>query len=84
MSERIHLEDKTDWWKWVYPNGHRNWEPTNHHFWCETCASNYDADGEFDELRNKATGEVHDRDQLKLLTPGGPYPDLRHEPEGSA
>lgn len=82
MSERIHLEDETDRWKWVCPNGHRNWEPTNHHFWCQTCARKQDADGEFHELRNKATDEIRDRDELELLTPAGPYQDVHRE--GSA
>jgi hypothetical protein len=85
MSVRIRLEDETDRWKWVCPNGHRNWEPTNNHFWCQTCARHPEADGEFSELRDKTTGEVHDRDNLELLTPAGPYQDLRSDHrEGSA
>ncbi|MFB6188592.1 MAG: hypothetical protein ABEI57_01795 [Halapricum sp.] len=85
MSEQIRLEDETDRWKWVCPNGHRNWEPTNEHFWCQTCARTRGLDGEFAQLRNKATGEVHDRDDLRLVTPAGPYQDLRSaDREGSA
>jgi len=85
MSEVVHLEDETDRWKWVCPNGHRNWEPTNAHFWCQTCARTQGLDGEFDELRNKVTGEVHDREDLRLVTPAGPYQDLHSDhQEGSA
>ena len=64
------------------PNGHRNWEPTNHHFWCETCARHYDTDGVFHDLLNKQTGETHERDQLELVTPVGTYRDVHRE--GSA
>ena len=82
MSEKIRLEDETDRWKWVCPNGHRSWEPTNHHFWCSVCARSYDTDGVFHALRNNATGEVHDRDDVRLITPAGPYSDVSRE--GSA
>jgi hypothetical protein len=82
VTEEIHLEDETDRWRWVCPSGHRSWEPTNHHFWCANCARNSEADGVFYELRNKATGEVHDREQIRLLTPAGPYQDVHQE--GSA
>ncbi|WP_128478359.1 hypothetical protein [Halorussus pelagicus] len=85
MSEEIRLEDESDRWKWVCPNGHRNWEPTNNHFWCPSCARHLGADGVFHGLRNKATGEVYERDNLRLLTPAGPYQDLRSDHrEGSA
>ncbi|WP_162224298.1 hypothetical protein [Halorussus salinus] len=48
-----------------------------------TC--NYDADGTFRQLRNKSTGETFERDDLRLLTPAGPYQDLRSDHrEGSA
>jgi len=77
MPEEIRLDDGTDRWKWVCPNGHRSWEPTNHHFWCADCARSDEADGVFHELRNKATSELHDRDDVELLTPAGPYQDLR-------
>jgi len=85
MCEVVHLEEETDRWKWVCPNGHRNWEPTNEHFWCQTCARQRDADGVCHQLRNKRTGTVHDRDDLRLVTPAGPYQDLRSDHrEGSA
>jgi len=67
----------------VCPNGHRNWEPTNRHFWCQSCARQLGAEGEFDELHNKATDTIHGRDEVELLTPAGPYDDV-HQREGSA
>ncbi|WP_135828944.1 hypothetical protein [Halorussus halobius] len=84
MSEEIRLEDETDRWRWVCPRGHRTWEPTNNHFWCQSCSRQRGVDGEFSKLRNKATGEVFEREDLRLVTPAGPYPDLWSGREGSA
>jgi hypothetical protein len=76
MSQKmtIQVTDEIDRWKWVCPRGHRQWEPTNHHFWCATCARANDdeAEPEFDELRNKKTGETVHRDDLRLLEDGRP------------
>ncbi|WP_245838505.1 hypothetical protein [Natronoarchaeum philippinense] len=73
----INTDDDADRWKWVCPQGHRTWEPTNYHFWCAECAKNWshneDLDPEFDELRNKKTGETVTRDEIVLMTPAGPY-----------
>jgi 5-methylcytosine-specific restriction endonuclease McrA len=69
----IALDDKTDRWKWVCPRGHRSWEPTNHHFWCQKCARRDGSDGVFHKLRNRATGNLRERDELELKTPHGPY-----------
>ncbi|AUV81208.1 hypothetical protein C2R22_05655 [Salinigranum rubrum] len=79
----IELDDEVDRWKWVCPKGHRSWEPTNHHFWCAKCASHYEADGVFHQLRNLATGDLYERDEVELQTPAGPYSD-RFGQEGSA
>ncbi len=79
----IHLEDDADRWRWVCPRGHRTWEPTNYHFWCAECARQMDHDKfspEFDELRDKRTGETKTREEIRLITPAGPY---EHR-EGSA
>lgn len=73
----IELDDEIDRWKWVCPRGHRSWEPTNHHFWCADCARTYDVDGAFHRLRNAATGELLERDEIVLMTPAGPYRDRR-------
>jgi hypothetical protein len=37
----------------------------------------------FYALRNKATDETYERDEVRLLTPAGPYEDV-HRTEGSA
>ncbi len=76
----IHLQDESDRWRWVCPRGHRSWEPTNHHFWCQKCARLDGADGVFHELRNKKTGNLVKRDDLLLETPVGQYESR----EGSA
>ena len=60
-------------------NGHRAWEPTNHHFWFADCARQLDLDGVFYDLRNKATDETYERDEVRLLTPAGPYEDAHRE-----
>jgi hypothetical protein len=77
----IELDDELDRWKWVCPRGHRDWEPTNRHFWCASCARSYDVDPEFSELHNRKTGERLDRDDLILMTQAGPF---GHREGGSA
>lgn len=73
----IQLADRSDRWRFVCPRGHRSWEPTNHHFWCQKCARNYgdDVDPEFDELHDRKTDEMIPRDRLVLrndeLRPNG-------------
>lgn len=69
----IRLDDETDRWRWRCPRGHRNWEPTNHHFWCQTCAQatehDDDVDPTFEELRDGSSGETFERDELTLRRP---------------
>ncbi|OLZ42608.1 hypothetical protein A6E15_02170 [Natrinema saccharevitans] len=71
-KEEIRLADRTDRWRFVCPNGHRSWEPTNNHFWCQKCARNYgdDVEPEFDELRDRKTDRLIPRDQLVLRRDG--------------
>ncbi|MFP8952403.1 hypothetical protein ACLI4Z_16475 [Natrialbaceae archaeon A-arb3/5] len=73
----IQVDDEIDRWKWVCPRGHRDWEPTNHHFWCAACARAADDDvmPEFDSLHNKQSGETVHRDELQLLDEIGPLGD---------
>lgn len=75
---QIKLEKRADRWRWVCPNGHRSWEPTNEHFWCATCARTHGADVEpsFEELRDQKTDKLLDRDEVELLTEAGPYRDV--------
>jgi len=73
----IDLDDKHDRRKWRCPVGHISWEPTNYHFWCAQCSrANWNHDPEFEELRNSATGETFERDQVKLVTEMGHYKAL--------
>lgn len=73
MSTTIHLEDEADRWRYTCPRGHRNWEPTNRHFFCQSCSRSHDdVDPAFDALLDAKTGEAIHRDELVLLTPVGP------------
>jgi len=73
MPRTVHLDDEGDRWRYVCPNGHRSWEPTNDHFWCATCARRSGVAGEFDELHDRREDEQLDRDEVRLQTPAGPY-----------
>jgi hypothetical protein len=69
----VRIEDLTDRWRFTCPRGHRSWEPTNHHFWCQQCARRGDVDGVFHELRDRKSGDRFDREQVRLLVASGPY-----------
>ena len=83
-KEVVRIEDRQDRWRYVCPRGHRSWEPTNHHFWCQQCAASEDVDGVFHELRDKKTGANLERKQVRLVTPIGPYDRDLDGKEGSA
>ncbi|SDM14340.1 hypothetical protein SAMN04487949_1019 [Halogranum gelatinilyticum] len=72
-KEVVRIQDRRDRWRFVCPRGHRSWEPTNHHFWCQQCASTFDVEATFDELRDQKTGRSVGRRQVRLVTPVGPY-----------
>ena len=72
-KEVVRIEDDADRWRFLCPRGHRTWEPTNHHFWCQLCARRDDADGVFYELRDQKTDALLKRDRVQLLTDSGPY-----------
>lgn len=69
----VRLHDESDRWRGVCPRGHRLWEPTNHHFWCQKCARLDGADGVFYELRNRTNGDLVKRDELRLETRAGQF-----------
>jgi hypothetical protein len=73
MSEPVKIQDRQDRWRFTCPRGHRTWEPTNHHFWCARCARAQDVDGVFHELRDRRDGRLLAREEVRLLTPAGPY-----------
>jgi len=84
MSEKptLEIEDRSDRWRFTCPRGHRSWEPTNHHFWCASCARADDVDGEFHKLRDQKTGRVYPREGICLQAEGGPFdPELDEEAE---
>lgn len=61
-AERV-VVDRDRWpWRWVCPNGHRNWDKTNNHIWCQTCRRQYetgeDVDAEHAEIVDRQTGET--------------------------
>lgn len=67
-KREIKLADPADRWRYCCPRGHRSWEPTNHHFWCQQCAQAHGGPGpEFDELRDRKTDELLERDAVELV-----------------
>lgn len=70
MSSRtkVRLEGRMDRWRYTCPWGHRSWEPTNCHFWCQQCARTLsdDVEPEFYELRDRKTGDLISREEIFL------------------
>jgi len=69
----VNIEDRTDRWRFRCPNGHTTWEPTNHHFWCRTCARMDSTDGVFDQLRDVREDRLLARERVNLHDRVGPY-----------
>lgn len=76
---RINVDDEADRWRWVCPAGHREWEPTNEHFWCANCARTQGLDGSFERLLDLSTDETYYRDEIVLDTEAGEYRDVYGE-----
>lgn len=59
-------------------DGHTTWFPINGHFRCRACAdlrrTNTAITPEYDRLRDKTTGELVSREQIKLARPPDPIP----------
>jgi len=76
MSEEMHVVTSThEKWRYECPNGepgegHTNWFPINGVFRCKGCSElrkkNPDIDPEYEELRDKKTGEIIPREQITL------------------
>jgi len=81
--EEIDLGDETDRWRYTCPHGHREWEPTNHHFWCAGCARSPRKEAVFQTLRDASTGLEYRREEVRLVDHGGPY-DRDLDREGGA
>lgn len=64
----IDTEDARQRWRYRCPKGHTTWEPTNRHWWCRECSRSHDPDAEpeFEELVDKKTGEVFQRDEVRV------------------
>jgi hypothetical protein len=80
MAPRINIDDEMDRWRFRCPQGHANWEPTNHHYWCQACsrAARHDEtiDPTFEQLLDKRTGDRLARDEVTIVTDAGAYDDI--------
>lgn len=64
----IDTDDEIQRWRYRCPRGHTQFQPTNYHWYCVECArSHNDVDPEFDELVDKQTGEVYERDEVEIV-----------------
>lgn len=65
---RLQIDDEADRWRFRCPAGHRNWEATNHHFFCQSCARSHDSEHDpvFEHLRDAKTGELIEREEIVL------------------
>ncbi|WP_128478070.1 hypothetical protein [Halorussus pelagicus] len=66
----VRLNNDTSRWRWACPRGHRNWEATNDHVWCQTCARQR-GDGHYHRLLDKRSGDLVARAQLVVVDKGG-------------
>lgn len=40
----IHSTNRRERWRYLCPNGHTNWQPTNGGIWCQQCSRQHDID----------------------------------------
>jgi len=73
-TNAVTIDSKSLKWRFKCPSGHTSWSPTNHHFWCQSCARAHDPDAtpEFYELRDMKTGRKLSRDDVNLRIPDRP------------
>lgn len=76
QKRTIDLDDTIDRRRYRCPRGHCDWEPTNHHYYCASCARSWEFDGEFERLHDQKTGELLERDEVTLETEAGSYVEL--------
>lgn len=74
---RIDRSNQRERWRFVCPNGHTNWAPTNNHLWCKGCrrqveAGHDDVDPEHWELVDKQTDEEIPWSAVELVEPDDP------------
>lgn len=53
----VDRSDPATRWRFVCPNGHTDWDPTNSHLWCASCAALHGVDPEYYELLDKKHDE---------------------------
>lgn len=63
----LDTDDPIQRWRYRCPRGHSQYEPTNHHWWCQRCAQAWDVDPEFTQLVDKVTGDTYERDEVTIL-----------------
>lgn len=70
---RIDRSETLDRWRYVCPNGHRGWSPTNRHIWCRDCRraseQGADVDPEHWHVIDKRTGEEIHWSRVELVEP---------------
>lgn len=66
----IDRDQTPDRWRYTCPNGHTDWDRTNHHIWCVACRrlneSGTDVDPEHYELLDKQRNELIPFEQVTL------------------
>ncbi|WP_216824800.1 hypothetical protein [Salinigranum rubrum] len=70
----VDLDDETQRRAFRCPRGHANWEPVNHHWWCESCARRWSVDAEFSLLVDHRDRQQYRREEVSLVYGDGePY-----------
>lgn len=62
----IDLDDPLDRYRFTCPRGHTDWQRTDGHFWCRSCANGWDVDPVFLELTDRKTREQLARDRVEF------------------
>lgn len=63
---QLEIEDEASAMRLRCPNGHTSIGPTNHHWWCPSCARYGDEDPEYDHAIDAVTGEKLAREDVKV------------------
>lgn len=73
---RIDRSQETQRWRYVCPNGHTDWYPTNSHLWCKGCRrqveAGEDVDPEHWEIVDKTSRESIPWSAVELVDPRMP------------
>lgn len=71
---RIDRSIPAERWRYICPEGHTDWFPTNNHVWCKGCrraieAGHDDLDAEYYEIVDKQSGEAIPWSAIELVAP---------------